>query len=878
MRWTGGSQADTDNADVPPDNARLADAAPNRPDCALPDAGPDTGINAGPDTGPGTRQADSDATKPDVIAAAPANLPDDDVLSRKRGARLAIRLLLLILICLAPMVGAQLFVQFDLRQERRAQLGELAMRQAELANSDLVSIVDGTRQLAATVGQFAAALDPACPERMTSLIHDLPNYKFIAFYDAGGHAVCASDPALMAASATHPVWLDDLQHTTTFRIGTYTTAADIDGAFLPMVLPMYPRPEAAKPDPVALVVVALDLGWLKRHLEELRFNRGKLLANAGLAIIDREGSALARLGASGGNEAREVRPEVRALIHNDAAGVTNVVGYDGRDRIVAYIPTTLPPEGLAITAAFYPPDMSADIDTASQREAEFAIGSTILALILSLLAARRFIVRPTERLLTAARQWRQGNLAARADVGESHSEFAALASSFNAMAASLQARELDRRRQATLLEAQVVKRTRELSESNNRLQVEIGERERTEAALHQAQKLQAVGQLAGGIAHDFNNLLATILGNLELMERRVVTGETQYDRMQGLIERATGAVQRGAQLTARLLAFARRQPLAPQPTDLNRLVTDLVALASSTIGRRIQVVTELSPELWPVLVDPSQIEAAILNLCLNARDAMPDGGRITIATANEPAVVTAGVVVAGPCVRLSVIDTGVGMAPEVQRRAFEPFFTTKGPEGSGLGLSQVYGLMAQSGGTVRLSSAPGRGTEVSLVLPRASAEATAGSAAHADPDPTARAIPPTLALVVDDDEPVRQVAAEMLRDIGCDVREAPDGAQAIAMLSDPSFRADFLVFDYAMPGMNGLQLAAAVREMKIDAPILLITGYAEMATSAERDPEAIDGLLRKPFTIREMQTMMTRLRQRPRRSADGVVLRTTPRR
>jgi signal transduction histidine kinase/CheY-like chemotaxis protein len=812
-----------------------------------------------------------------VIAAAAASPPDDDVLSRKRGARLAIRLLLLILICLAPMVGAQLFVQFDLRQERRAQLGELATRQAELANSDLVSIVDGTRQLAATVGQFAAASDPACSARMASLIHDLPTYKFIAFYDADGRAICASDPALMAASAIHAVWLDGLRTTTTFRIGTYTMAADIGGAFLPMALPMYPPPAVAKGVSVVLVVVALDLGWLERHLEEMRFNRGKLLANAGLAIIDRDGNVLARLRAPGANTDRKVRPEVAALLHNDAAGIINVVGYDGRDRIVAYIPTTLPPQGLAIAAALYPPDMSADIDTASQRETEFAIGSTILALVLSLLAARWFIVRPTERLLAAARQWRQGNLGARADVGESHSEFAALASSFNAMAASLQARELDRQRQAALLEAQVVKRTRELSESNNRLQVEIGERERTEAALHQAQKLQAVGQLAGGIAHDFNNLLATILGNLELMERRIVTGATQHDRMQGLIERATGAVQRGAQLTARLLAFARRQPLAPQPTDLNRLVTDLVALASSTIGRRIQVVTELTPELWPVLVDPSQIEAAILNLCLNARDAMPDGGRITIATANEPASVTAAAVVAGPCVRLSVIDTGIGMAPEVQRRAFEPFFTTKGPEGSGLGLSQVYGLMEQSGGTVRLSSAPGRGTEVSLVLPRASAEATAGPAAHAGPDPTARAIPPTLALVVDDDEPVRQVAAEMLRDIGCDVREAPDGAQAIAMLSDPSFQADFLVFDYAMPGMNGLQLAAAVREMKIDAPILLITGYAEMATSTERDPESIDGLLRKPFTIREMQTMMARLRQRPRRSSDGVILRTPPR-
>ena len=839
-----------------------------------------TVLDIGPAAEAGAR-ADETArgtTEPDAIAASAANLPGDDMLGRKRGARLAMRLLLLILICLAPMVGAQIFVQFDLGQERRAQLGELAMRQAELANSDLVSIIDGTRQLAATVGQLAAASDPGCSERVARLIHDLPTYKFIAFYDASGRAICASAPVLMAASAIHSVWLDDLLHATTFRIGTYTATADIDGAFLPMALPMNPGPAAAKPDPVAFVVAALDLGWLERHLEELRFNRTKLLANAGLAIIDRDGNALARLRASGGNPDRKVRAEVRALIHNNAVGITNIVGYDGRERIVAYIPTTLPPQGVAIAAAFYAPDMLADINKASQREAEFAIGSTILALVLSLLAARWSIVRPTERLLAAARQWRQGNLAARADVGESHSEFAALASSFNAMAASLRARELDRQRQAALLEAQVLKRTRELSESNNRLQVEIGERERTEAALHQAQKLQAVGQLAGGIAHDFNNLLATILGNLELMERRIASGAAQQDRMQALIERATGAVQRGAQLTARLLAFARRQPLAPQSTDLNRLVTDLVALASSTIGRRIQVVTELMPDLWPVLVDPSQIEAAILNLCLNARDAMPDGGRITIATANEPAVVTAGVVGGGPCVRLSVIDTGAGMAPEVQRRAFEPFFTTKGPEGSGLGLSQVYGLMEQSGGTVRLSSAPGRGTEVSLVLPRASAQASADPAAHASLDAAARPVPPTLALVVDDDEPVRQVAAEMLRDIGCDVREAPDGAQAIALLSDPSFRADFLVFDYAMPGMNGLQLAAAVREMKIDAPILLITGYAEMATSTERDPELIDGLLRKPFTIREMQTMVTRLRQRPRRTPNVVGLRTPPRR
>ncbi len=184
------------------------------------------------------------------------------------------------------------------------------------------------------------------------------------------------------------------------------------------------------------------------------------------------------------------------------------------------------------------------------------------------------------------------------------------------------------------LEAQVAERTRELSESNNRLQVEIAGREKTEAALHQAQKLQAVGQLAGGIAHDFNNMLATVLGNIELMERRLSQAaknwtENDTERLQKLIERATGAVQRGGQLTSRLLAFSRRQRLAARPTDINALLQELITLATSTLGRRVQVVAELREDLWPAMVDPSQVEAGILNLCLNARDAMPDGGTLT---------------------------------------------------------------------------------------------------------------------------------------------------------------------------------------------------------------------------------------------------------
>jgi signal transduction histidine kinase/CheY-like chemotaxis protein len=804
----------------------------------------------------------------------------------KHGMGLPLRLLLLILICLLPMVAAQLFVQVDLRQARDAQLRELAMHQADLANGDLISIVEGARQLAAAAGQLVrlVTLDLTCSEQMATLRRDLPAYKFIAVYNSTGQAVCASNPTLTTDNGPRPDWISDLLRANTFRIGTYTTMAGIDGPFLPMGLPMSPpagqRGSTSGADPPVVVVVALDLDWLNRHLAELRFNRSKLLANAGLVIIDRNGNALARLRGPGGNPDRKVRPPTLALIHRDAPGVATIEGYDGRARIIAYIPTTVPPRGLAIVAAFYPPDMTADIDKASQREIEFAALSTALALVLTMLAARRFIIGPTERLLAAARRWREGDLSARADVGEQRSEFGALASSFNAMAAALHARELERLQQAEQLEAVVKERTKELSESNNRLQVEIAERERTEVALHQAQKLQAVGQLAGGVAHDFNNLLATILGNLELMERRIGSGRgADEERLQGLIERATGAVQRGAQLTARLLTFARRQRLAPQATDLNRLIADVVALATGALGRRIQVVTDLAPDLRPALVDPSQVEAAILNLCLNARDAMPDGGRITIVTANETTVASGGGsdgIAPGAYIRLSVIDTGSGMTPEVQRRAFEPFFTTKGPEGSGLGLSQVYGLARQSGGTVRLSSAPNRGTEVTILLPHAVEEA---ETARVEPNmaPLGGPIPPTLALVVDDDAAVRQVTLEMLRALGCEVMGAADGAEALTLLSDAASGVDILMIDYAMPGMNGLKLAAAVRELNIDAPIVLITGYAEMADPSASAADPISGMLRKPFTIRDMQAMLIRLRRLPQRSSNVVRL-PTPKR
>jgi PAS domain S-box-containing protein len=368
-----------------------------------------------------------------------------------------------------------------------------------------------------------------------------------------------------------------------------------------------------------------------------------------------------------------------------------------------------------------------------------------------------------------------------------------------------------------------------------------------EATLRQSQKMEAVGQLTGGLAHDFNNLLTGITGSLELMATRLEQGRLgELDRY---LQIAKGAAERAAALTHRLLAFSRRQTLDPKPTDMNQLVDGLDELIRRTVGPAVSVTVVGEADLWAVLADPNQLENALLNLCLNARDAMPGGGGLIIETGNqtlgEPEA-KALELSAGDYVSLSVADTGAGMTADVIARAFDPFFTTKPiGEGTGLGLSMVYGFARQSGGQARIQSSPGEGTEVCLYLPRYAGEARVAETTK-DARKAERGDGQT---VLDDESSVRMLINEVLEELGYDVLEAETGAVGLQML-DTGRPVDLLVTDVGLPGgMNGRQLAEAALIRRPSLKILFITGYAEAAVIGEGALEPPMHILTKPFSL-----------------------------
>jgi signal transduction histidine kinase/CheY-like chemotaxis protein len=412
------------------------------------------------------------------------------------------------------------------------------------------------------------------------------------------------------------------------------------------------------------------------------------------------------------------------------------------------------------------------------------------------------------------------------------------------------ASEEQRKRLNAELEMRVHERTEALAAANQRLLDEAASRAAAEAQIRQLQKMEAVGRLTGGIAHDFNNMLAIVVGSLDIAKRHLMTDRQKAERF---IDNALEGARRGAHLTSRLLAFSRQQPLDPRPLDINDLVRDMSDLLRRSIGESIRLESVLCTDLWRTFADVSQLESAVVNLCVNSRDAMPDGGDLVLETGNAPlddAHAAALDARAGDYVSIAVVDSGSGMSPEVLARAFDPFFTTKSTgKGTGLGLSQVYGFVKQSDGHVRIESQLGKGTTVRIYLPR-----YFGTVQPAATAP--RAAQPSLSnretvLVVEDEDRVRSMTVEALMNLGYSVIAAAGPEQALELVAGGT-TPHLLFTDVVMPGMNGHALADRLKQGRPELKVLFTTGYVRAAELYEGIPDRSAAFLAKPFTIDQL--------------------------
>jgi signal transduction histidine kinase len=397
------------------------------------------------------------------------------------------------------------------------------------------------------------------------------------------------------------------------------------------------------------------------------------------------------------------------------------------------------------------------------------------------------------------------------------------------------------------LEALVARRTAELQAANAALQEQIAARRQTEEALYQSQKMEAIGQLTGGVAHDFNNLLTPIIGSLDILQRRGVGGA----REQRLIAGALASAERAKTVVQRLLAFARRQPLQTSAVDVAGLLSGVVELVKTASAPAIRVEIEVAPDVAPAHADPHQLEMALLNLCVNARDAMPDGGVLTLTARGETIGPGHATLPPGEYVRIGVVDTGTGMDAATLARAVEPFFSTKDAgHGTGLGLSMVHGLASQLGGALTLSSEPGKGVKAELWLPvsRDPVPSAPTKRVNAAADAARGTV-----LLVDDEEMVRATTAEMLTELGYQVVEVCSALEALALFDDgQSF--DLLLTDHVMPGMSGADLVRRLRQTYPELRALIISGYAEVDAIAPDVPR-----LMKPFRHEDLASSLAAL-------------------
>ena len=776
-------------------------------------------------------------------------------------------LVLLVIVAAGPALAVLINFQHELHRDRAEQARAMAVQKALFVSASVDKIVDGTRQMlvALSASRPVRTLDPACAEALRNLRRVATAYSVLAVVRLDGTPVCSDAAAAPVPADALASLAEPFLSASGFVTGRY---ANMPAVAPPMIT--FALPFQAAGGESGLLIAGLNLDRLGTLLAGLdRPDRGRFV------VADRDGTVLAYAPDRPGMVGHAATPEQRAALQQQSAGTTLYRDESGDRRIMGYVPPGLDHAAVLVCVGFSVADLVGGIDAAAHRGYLLIVLGAGLSILLALFIGYRYLRVPASVLLGAARRWGSGDLTARVAMPKSvAAEFAGLGDAFNEMAELLQQQRAELQALNEALELRVSDRTRALLDSNNRLQVEIAERELTEGSLRQVQKLQAVGQLAGGMAYEFNNLLTVILGSLELLRKRIGAADSRQER---LLDSATRAVERGSLLTAQLLAFSHKQPLLAVSVSVSvaEVIRGMVGLLESTLGPSVRLETRVNDDLWPAMLEPNQFAAAILNLALNARDAMPSGGRLRIAATNimtTPASPVSELGI-GEYVCVTVSDSGTGMPPSVVNRAFEPFFTTKEPgKGPGLGLSQVHGMVGQLGGSVTIESRVGEGTAVRIMLPRSLVEPALAAVGS---DLAQPAIGRTQSvLLVDDDEQVRTVTELMLVESGYCVVTAPDGAKAIEILEQADSPVALVIADYAMPGMTGRELLQEVKQRWPGIAVLLATGYADYAELAARELP-IDQIVRKPFRTVELLGCIHMVMQRqanPEPLANGAAV------
>jgi len=766
---------------------------------------------------------------------------------------LVVRVTILILAALLPLLLLEAYNQYALRTARTVQAHEQARRTTELIGRNVVGTVENTRALLATVAHLVPLTHSGgsvCSDRLAALLAIYPQFRNIAVLDAEARAVCTTARTLPAegVSLADRPYIQEAAQTREFVFAPYMVSPVSGAPIMPSVYPMFSADGRAE----GYVIVTIDLLWLSRHIAT------NLPERSAAAVVNRSGTFIARSDDPLHWLGKSAPAAIASVIGRNPSGTFDMRGSDGADYIVGYANL---PHGLTVTAELFAPALLGDIDDATYLGLALALVAILAAIVASMTVGNRVITRPLRDLASVVGRWTEGDLSARAAEGLGGSELSRLGRGLNEMIERLDRRDAELKRLNDTLEERVAQQTASLMK-------EAEARREAEISLQHSRRLESIGQLTGGVAHDFNNLLTVIINGIG-RAKRFREDPVKQERA---LDMASQGAERAAVLTRQLLAFSRRQPLEPRVMQVSGLIRAFSEVLSRTLGEGIELETRIADDLWNTVVDPTHLESALLNLAINARDAMSAGGKLTVETANTTVEDVRGLsqddLATGQYVMIAVTDTGIGMSADVASRVFEPFFTTKGAGiGSGLGLSQVYGFVKQTGGHIKIESAPGLGTTVRIYLPRSHEEV----ASENDPQASGSDfVPANLSvLLVEDDDGVRGVVNGMLADLGCVVVAVADGRSAVGIIADVAHKIDVLICDVVLrEDMNGRAVAEEAAKWRPELPVLFISGYTRNTIIHNGRLDAGVTLLSKPFTATQLKAKLAvLLRTRSRQDA-----------